>query len=205
MGDSVLDRFLARQFARPSGPAGRLLVAPLLDAIGRPMMAQALAALEPEAGEAVLDLGVGGGWLSAQLLARGCRVTGVDPSPDMLVRARRRMPAGCFLEGRAEALPLENASLDKAASVNTLYFWPALDPALRELARVLKPEGRLVLGFQTAEAVRAWPGHVHGFTAWATADVRAGLEAAGFRLAGEVSARNWRVRDYVTLVALRGG
>ncbi|MFN3370964.1 MAG: class I SAM-dependent methyltransferase, partial [Sphingomonadaceae bacterium] len=94
---AALDRFLARQFARPEGPVGRLLVAPLLDFIGRPMMADALAALEPAAGEAILDLGVGGGWLSARLAERGCRVTGIDPSPEVLARMRRRLPAARFM------------------------------------------------------------------------------------------------------------
>jgi SAM-dependent methyltransferase len=169
------------------------------------MMADALAALEPVPGETVLDLGVGGGWLSARLLARGCALVGVDPSAEVVARTRRRLPAGRFLEGRAEALPLADAALDGAASVNTIYFWPVLEPPVAELARVLKPGGRLVLGFQTAEAVRAWPGHVHGFTAWETADVEAALDAGGFRVVAVQAGRNWRVRDYCTLVALRAG
>lgn len=167
------------------------------------MMADALAALEPAPGEAVLDLGLGGGWLSARLLAHGCEVVGVDPSAAVLRRARARMPAGRFLRGRAEALPLPDASLDKAASVNALYFWPDLGAPTAELARVLKPGGRLVLGFQTADSVRAWPGHVHGFTAWETAEVTRALSAGGFRMVETRPGRNWRVRDYLTLVALR--
>ncbi len=185
--------------------AGRLLVAPMLDFIGRPVMADALQILAPTAGEAVLDLGVGGGWLSARLIAAGCDVTGVDPSPDVLVRARRRMPAGRFLEGRGEALPLADAAVHKAASVNTLYFWPGLDPPMAELARVLKPGGRLVLGFQTAEAVRAWSGHVHGFRTWETVEVVQAATRAGFDIERVETGRDWRVRDYCILAAVRGG
>lgn len=200
-----LNRFLAHQFARPEGPAGRLLVAPLLNAIGRPMMADALAALVPAPREAILDLGIGGGWLSARLVERGCAVTGVDPSAEVLARARRRLPGARLIEGRAEALPLPDAGLDKAASVNTLYFWADLARPAAELARVLKPGGRLVLGFQTAAAVRAWPGHVHGFAAWETGAVREALGAGGFTIIDEQHGRDWRVRDYVTLVGLRAG
>ncbi|MFN3370490.1 MAG: class I SAM-dependent methyltransferase, partial [Sphingomonadaceae bacterium] len=116
-----------------------------------------------------------------------------------------RLPAARVMVGQAEALPLDDASLDKAASVNSLYFWADLETPIGELARVLKPGGRLVLGFQTADAVRAWPGHVNGFAAWETGAIRAAVEAGGFRRIDETAAHDWRVRDYVTLVALRAG
>jgi SAM-dependent methyltransferase len=93
--------------------------------------------------------------------------------------------------------------MDKAASVNTLYFWADPDAVMAELARVLRPGGRLVLGFQTAEAVRAWPGHVHGFHAWDEAAVVAAAEAAGFRIQALEPGLDPRVRDYRTLVARR--
>lgn len=198
----MIHRFLAEQFAGPQGVAGRFVVAPLLDWTGAPMMAAAFAALEPAPGEAILDLGFGGGALSRRLVRAGVRVTGVDPSDVALERARRRIgTAATFLQGRGETIPLDDATMDKAASVNTLYFWPALGPVMAELARVLKPGGRLVLGFQTAEAVRAWPGHVHGFRAWEEADICDALAAAGFALLDVRAGHAARVRDYRTLIA----
>lgn len=198
----MIRRFLAEQFARPQGAAGRFLVAPLLDWIGAPMMDAAFAALEPRSGERILDLGVGGGALSRGLARAGVAVTGVDPSEVVLDGARRRVGrAGTFLEGRGEAIPLPDAVLDKAASVNALYFWPALAPVMGELARVLRPGGRLVLGFQTAESVRAWPGHVHGLTAWDEGAIAAALEAAGFAIQSVRPGRSLRVGDFRTLVA----
>ncbi len=195
-------RFLATQFARPQGAAGRFLVAPLLDWIGAPMMNVAFRALEPRAGERILDLGVGGGALSRALARAGVRVTGVDPSDVVLAQARRRIgDAGAFLMGRGEAIPLPDGAIDKAASVNALYFWPALEPVTAELARVLRPGGRLVLGYQTAESVRAWPGHVHGLKAWEERDIRAALEASGLALQSVRPGHSWRVGDYCTLVA----
>jgi SAM-dependent methyltransferase len=177
-------------------------VSPLLDWTGAPMMEAAFAALEPKAGEAILDLGVGGGALSRALAGAGVRVTGVDPSDVVLARARRRIGgAGTFLTGRGEAIPLPDASVDKAASVNTLYFWPELAPVIAELARVLRPGGRLVLGFQTADAVRAWPGHVHGFHAWEDGAVAAAAEVAGLTIDALHPGHSPRVGDYRTLVA----
>jgi SAM-dependent methyltransferase len=91
--------------------------------------------------------------------------------------------------------------MDKAASVNALYFWPVLGPVMGELSRVLKPGGRLVLGFQTAEAVRAWPGHVHGFRAWEEAEICTALQRAGFVVVEMQAGHAARVRDYRTLIA----
>jgi SAM-dependent methyltransferase len=207
----LLDRWLARQFAQPDGVAGQWLVGPLIDRIGAPMMRTAAEALAVQSGERVLDLGFGGGGLSAAVLRQGGHIVGVDRSAAMVRRAERLLaPAVAsgrarFLEGSADALPLPNVGLDKAASVNTLYFWPDLARPIGELHRVLKPGGRLVLGFQTAEAVRAWPGHVHGFTAWETGAVREALGAGGFKVLHEQGGRDWRVGDYVTVVALRAG
>jgi SAM-dependent methyltransferase len=201
----VIRRFLARQFARPQGAAGRFLVAPLLDWIGAPTMAAAYDALAPKAGESILDLGVGGGALSRALARAGVRVTGVDPSDVVLEGARRQIgDAGTFLKGRGEAIPLPDAAMDKAASVNTLYFWIDLAPVFAELARVLKPGGLLVLGFQTAESVRAWPGHVHGLKAWDKAAIGASLEAAGFAILSVRPGQSVRVGDFRTLVARNG-
>jgi arsenite methyltransferase len=200
----VIRRFLAGQFARPHGAAGRFLLGPLLDWIGAPMMRAAFAALEPKPGEAILDLGIGGAALSRRLVRAGAAVTGVDPSAVLLDRARRRMPEARFLPGQGAAIPLADAAMDKAASVNTLYFWADPEAVMAELARVLRPGGRMVLGFQTADAVRAWPGHVHGFHAWDEAAVVAAVEQAGFRIVAVRAGSDRRVRDYRTLIALRG-
>ena len=197
----MIRRFLAEQFARPQGAAGRFIVAPLLDWVGAPMMEAACAALAPVAGEAILDLGVGGGALSRALARAGVRVTGVDPSEVVLAGARRRVGAGTFLQGRGEAIPLPDGAMDKAASVNALYFWADLAPVMGELARVLRPGGRLVIGFQTAEAVRAWPGHVHGLRAWEEAEICDALASAGFLVQAVRPGHARRVRDYRTLIA----
>lgn len=157
--------------------------------------------------ESVLELGFGGGALLQDLLAAGAQVAGVDASAAMVERARRRfrkaIAAGrlSVAEGVAEALPLPAASVDKACSVNSLYFWA--DPALAvaEFARVLRPGGRLVLVFQSAEQVRAWPGHHYGFTAHDEAEVVNWLRAAGFTPGATHSAHDSRLGDFHCIAA----
>lgn len=206
----MLDRFLAGQFARPHGPAGRLLLGPLLDRIGAPMMEGAFRALDVRSGERVLDLGFGGGLLVRRLLAAHARVVGVDRSAAMVARARRRHldaireGRALFLEGDARALPLGDSAVAKAASANVIYFWPELAPVFAELRRVMVPGGRLVLAFQTPDQVRAWPGHVHGFVAHEVTDVADALGAAGFRVSGPPCFDHaTTVGDWCRLVALR--
>lgn len=163
--------------------------------------------LAPQPGEKVLEAGFGGGDLLSWVLAAGAEAIGVDPSEAMLKRARRRfrreLRAGTLhlLEGPVERLPVGNAAADKAVSVNALYFWD--DPALpmAQFARVLRPGGRLVLCFQTPDAVRAWPGHVHGFQAHEPERIALYMEQAGFSAPRRSHGSDRRVGDYVCLTS----
>lgn len=204
---TLFRRFLARQYARPHGWIGRAIIGPYLDRLSRGLNVAALAALEVRPDETVLELGFGGGALLADLLAADAQVAGVDASTAMVERARRRfrkaIAAGrlSVAEGSAESLPLPAASIDKACSVNSLYFWR--DPAivLAEFARVLRPDGRLVLAFQSAEQVRAWPGHRHGFAAHDEAEVATWLRDAGFVPGATHSGRDSRLGAYHCIAA----
>jgi ubiquinone/menaquinone biosynthesis C-methylase UbiE len=101
------------------------------------------AQLEVRPGDTVLEVGFGGGGLLAMILdATEGEVTGVDLSEVMVARARRRfanVPRLRLHVGSVDALPLANASVDKACSVNNIYFWPDPAAAMAELARVLRP------------------------------------------------------------------
>lgn len=102
------------------------------------------------AGARVLDIGCGDGALVRALAARGATTVGVDPDPTMLAVARtftaEANVTATFLEGRADALPFPDASFDRAIAVTMLCFVPDAVKAVREMARVLRPGGRLVVG-----------------------------------------------------------
>ena len=168
----------------------------------------ALDALDVQPGERVLEVGFGGGDLLARLLDAGAgEVIGADPSGAMVERARRlhtRESRVRLIEASVTALPLADGSSDKACSVNTLYFWRNLDAAAWELARVIRPGGRLVLCFQTPEAVRAWPGHRFGFQAWEEEEIASAIEAAGFGGLASKRASDRKLGEFVCLAALRG-
>jgi demethylmenaquinone methyltransferase/2-methoxy-6-polyprenyl-1,4-benzoquinol methylase len=95
----------------------------------------------------VLDVATGTGAVAAELLRRrGCRVVGIDRSPEMLAEARRRLGVRVELhEARAEELPFQDASFDALTFTYLLRYVD--DPAgtLAELARVVRPGGTLAM------------------------------------------------------------
>jgi len=105
---------------------------------------------------AVLDLGAGTGKLTAQLVERGLEVTAVEPSDRM--RAELEAALGdrvTALAGRAEAIPLPDASVD---TVLVAQAWHWVDPAraIPEVARVLRPGGRLGLVWNRRDERVGW-------------------------------------------------
>ena len=87
----------------------------------------------------------GAGRYAEFLAARGHRVIGVDSSPDMLARARERVPGGEFRLGELERLPLPDDSVDVIVFALALTHVQHLEPVLAEFARVLRPGGDLVV------------------------------------------------------------
>jgi len=98
------------------------------------------------AGETVLDLAAGTGKLTRVLVERFPHVIAVEPLAEMRRVGTLLVPRAEWLEGRAEALPLRDASVD-AVFVADAFHWFDAAAAARELARVLRPGGTLVIVF----------------------------------------------------------
>jgi SAM-dependent methyltransferase len=99
-------------------------------------------ALEHAPGLRVLDLGAGTGKLTGTLLASGADIVAVEPDPAMLTELRRALPSVRALPGRAEEIPLPDASVDAVFAGNALH-WFDMAVAGPEIARVLAPGGIL--------------------------------------------------------------
>lgn len=103
-----------------------------------------------------LDLGCGTGLVSAELIARGCRVVGLDVSEKMLARARERAPQASFVKGRAEDMPFAAASFDAAVSAQA-FHWFDQPSVFAELRRVVHPGGIVAIwwkSFMRGDAIR---------------------------------------------------
>jgi ubiquinone/menaquinone biosynthesis C-methylase UbiE len=111
--------------------------------------------LEVGPNDSVLEVGFGPGVVVQRLshLAATGHVAGIDPSREMVEQARARNAAaierGCvdLRHGSVERLPFANDTFDKALAINAMQVWPDAVAGLREMRRVIKPGGRIALGF----------------------------------------------------------
>jgi arsenite methyltransferase len=153
----------------------------------------AIASIRP--GEVIVDLGSGGGmdvFLASPLVGPEGKVIGIDMTPEMIERARANAEKGGYqnVEFRLatiDHLPIADASVDCVISNCVINLAPDKPAVFREIARVLKPGGRLAvsdIALKTelppavAESMAAYVGCIGG--AILIDDYREGLLAAGF-------------------------
>ena len=110
--------------------------------------------LAPVKGRLYLDVGCGTGNYTAAISAAGVRMAGVDPSREMLARAREKSPALTLHNACAEALPFKGASFAGATCIFVHHHMDDPVAAFCEVHRVLGPGSRLVLFNSTVEQMR---------------------------------------------------
>jgi SAM-dependent methyltransferase len=103
----------------------------------------------------VLDLGAGTGKFTGPLVATGAQVIAVEPVPQMLEKLCEAFPEVLAASGTATDLPLPDASVDVVVCAQA-FHWFASTEALTEIARVLKPGGKLGLVWNLRDAKVSW-------------------------------------------------
>lgn len=171
---------LHRAFAQPAGVLGT--IGGIVMAIeNRSANRRVVDSLDLRPGERALEIGCGPGVAAraaARHVAPAGRVIAVDPSETMVRLATtlsRRSRSGVEWNlGAAEHLPVDDASIDVAFAINSWHHWDDHAAALRELDRVLAPDGRLIVVERTEQ------GHhvgAHGIDQRAITALAADLES----------------------------
>lgn len=154
----------------------------LLNRVNRGEYDHALTHLGAKPRETVLELGFGGGVGVAALLNSGANVVAAEPSVAMRAAAHRKF-ARALAEERLEvwsnsAETLPDRTVDRALSLNTVYFWQDIDQGFANLARMVRT--RIVLGIATPEHLRQAGFDQEGYRVEPVTWYEARLQAVGF-------------------------
>lgn len=149
----IAESLLMQMFGRPKGILGRL-GGFILARTKRDFIRWAIDLLDVRPDDKVLEVGFGPGVgieILAAMMSTGY-VAGVDASQEMVEQARARNAKGeagsvQLHYGSVEALPFADDTFDKALAINSMQVWSDALVGLRELRRVMKVGGRMVLGF----------------------------------------------------------
>ena len=177
-----LNEYIAKQFANPRGFGGRIVMA-AMNRQNAAMYDATEALLHPKAQDTILDIGFGNGAMMERLARTcDCRLIGTDISEDVLAIAKRRLGSknAELLCCPVDDMPLEDETIDKALTINTMYFWDDLANGFQEIARVLKPGGVFLGTHYTNRSLEAYSHTQYGYKMRTEGEVVSAAQNVGF-------------------------
>lgn len=181
-----MNRYIARQFAEPTGLGGKIVTA-IMNRQNDPLYEETVRLLSPGNSDKILDIGCGNGYVLGMLAQRyDCDSVGIDISQSILraaaKRNRRFVRSGkmSFECCGADGMPFGDAVFDKAYTINTVYFWEDLDRVMAEIRRVVKAGGMFINTLYTNETLARFSHTQHGYRRFSREQLTRAAAAAGF-------------------------
>ncbi len=177
-----------KQARKPNGAIGRFMMTRIFLRGNDPLNRFTLDCLNPKPTDHVLDIGFGPGkWLGeiVNRVPQG-KVNGIDFSEAMVRQATKTLQASidagrvALVHGDCRKMPYADNTFDKVFSVNTLYFWTDLEGYFQEICRVLRPGGRVVIGFKDKEQLLHFNLTEEVFCYYTREEVVTAIKRAGF-------------------------
>ena len=146
---------LARQLKQPTGELGKFIGLKMNEG-NKEICLNTYRELAPKKGTKVLEIGMGNGYYIKQLLQQVANIKyyGLDYSSTMLEEALKinapLLATGQveFINSSLDQLPFKTDYFEYICSTNTIYFWPDPEENIKEIGRVLKSEGKLLLAYR---------------------------------------------------------
>lgn len=145
--------------------------------------------LNPQKNSLVLEIGMGNGLFIKDLLnnANNIKYIGLDFSQVMIDEATELNQnlideqKVSFINGSVNSLPFKDNSIDYITTTNTVYFWPSLKENAKEIYRVLKPNGKVLIGYRSKDLMDKIELANYGFNKYTKDEIEALLKDTGFR------------------------
>ena len=179
---------LATQLRKPEGSNGKE-VGKQMNKGNKFICLNSYKVLNPQKNSLVLEIGMGNGLFIKDLLnnANNIEYIGLDFSQTMIDEAialnqnlidEQKVS---FINGSVDSLPFKDNSIDYITTTNTVYFWPDLTVNAKEIYRVLKPNGKILIGYRSKEMMDKIELANFGFNKYTKNEIEALLRDSGFR------------------------
>lgn len=178
---------IASHLRKPEGTKG-IEIANMMNDGNQPMNLHTLAVVNPQANDAILEIGMANGYFVKNILALDPSITyyGLDYSTTMVNEAHKlnikyvKNNQANFTEGTIENLPYKDKKFNKIVTINTFYFWTNPSKALNEIKRVLTTNGSFILSIRPKHNLEQFPVTQHNFTILPTENIITLLKEHGF-------------------------
>lgn len=178
---------IAAQLKKPEGSSG-IEMGEVMNDGNKFMNLTSYAKLDLQKGEHLFEIGLGNGKFVSHVLylQENVKYTAIDFSKTMVEAAiefnKTSIENGIvsISEGDIENIPFTENSFDKICTINTLYFWPNPAENAKELLRVLKPKGKLIMAIRPKETMDAMDFTQFGFDKYKPEDALELLKKSGF-------------------------
>lgn len=200
--------FLANQLGFPKGWFGKLLIR-FLNRNNAMMNDLVLQHLNLQAGDRVLEIGFGGGYLIEQIAntALPQLIVGVEQSQDAIDLCKQRLRTQSnksaieFHLADAMELPFADRNFHKICSVNTIYFWTELSKVFGDCLRVLTDDGKLLISYNSKDFLRKQKFAEHGFIGYEVSEIESALKMAGFVNVTTITGYSDRHQEFFCTIA----
>lgn len=188
MAEKLEPEILAQHLRKPQGKTG-IQVAENMNQGNRWICLNTYGLIELKPAMSILEIGMGNGKFIPTLFEKEKNITytGVDYSSTMIESATLMNKELCdnssvqFINASIEDIPVPSSSVDVICTTNTIYFWPQPQKNIKELFRILKPGGKVIIAYRDKTFMSSLKVTEYGFTKFTQSEVDQLLINAGFK------------------------